>query len=225
MPTTLAFLFLVAGILAGIVAFSVWRSYTNSKNSTMFFLMLMFAFLSVYALLTAIPLLLFPHNPDVLGYARIVGMLLIFAVILSSLRVQYGISGETVKTVSNVFFLSFLGVAAITGFLLIFNYQTPLITESGITWLFDERALILLSLSSLVGGISWAIVFFRDAGKVAYTKQRLKLIVLGIDGVLLGAAGFLAYVATKPSHTVAAIALLIAVTLLTLGMLFSTRNN
>lgn len=225
MPIVFILLFLIAGVLASATSFFLWRSYRTSKNYAVLFLTLMFGFLGIYALMVSLPVILFANNPDVVGFWRIVALMLIFGVILISIPVQRAISSGSLKTISLYLFgvFSVLAVAAL--FDLVSNYQTPVIGPYIVEWRASTIGLWIVGISSFAYGLLWSFVFLRDSKKAEQKQQRFKLQVLAADGVVLGLAGLIGFLGTEVWHTYTAIGLLIFAILITLIMVIDPTKN
>lgn len=204
----------------GIASLLMFGSYISTRKAIVGDLALMFFLVGAHAYVFALPILLTPDNPALIQSGFLVGTAFIFLIFLIGLDVERFMTRSFLSD-RRIDFLSVgLGLlAGLTIYLVFSRPQPPVIDPSGIVfWNLYPLASWLVGLSSLFYGALWGMVFYRGAFLVDDLQSRFKLLVISIDGFVLGAITLLVFVSQSKLLTLVTHFIFVAIGILTLGI-------
>jgi|GEM_PF-5260845 len=218
-------LYFTGGVLCGLVALSAYISYQKSHNRAIFYLSLTFLLLCLHSLALSIPGLMNIHDLRMIGGGYIVGTFFLYALLLTALKVQTSLNRGFVEKHSFVINTIVIGVGVTALWLEITDFRFPVVGAWGtIFWNTTPIATWLIGLTALFYGLFWAD-FFQQTGRIVRGfAAKLKMLILSIDGVVLGVAGLLVFTSHNAVLTVIGHSLFVFASLLSL-LLFVFRER
>ena len=201
-PVTPLF-YLTGGILSTLLSGLAYRSYHRSKNRVIKHLSLSFAFLALHALSLSLPALIVPNNLPLIAEGFILGMVFLFLLLISAMRLQISMREGFLKIHAFVVYTVLVGIGATVVWLEISNFHLPIVGEWGtIFWSVDRLAAWLTGLTCLIYGLIWAD-FFQQIGRgISRGIDKFKMHILSLDGVMLGVSALLVFTSSNAVLTV-----------------------
>lgn len=218
-------LYVTGALLSAIIAGSAFASYHRSRNKTVLYLSLSFLFLSLHSFALSVPALFDASDLVAIGRGYVVGMVFLYLLLLTALRVQTSLRKGFFEKHSFVITAILLGAGAAVVGIGISDFRLPIVTSRGlIFWNQAPLAAWLAGGTSLVYGLVWADFFQQTGRLVRGLRAKIKMLILSLDGVMMGLAGLLVFTSQNTLETLIGHGLFVAACALSVFIFFLGEN-
>ncbi|OGZ03796.1 MAG: hypothetical protein A2648_02470 [Candidatus Lloydbacteria bacterium RIFCSPHIGHO2_01_FULL_41_20] len=211
-------IFYITGALFSLtIAIGTYFSYREAKNKGLWYLALSFLFLSLHSFSLSVPSLIDGKNLILIAWGYILGMIFLYLLLLSALRVQTALHRGFMWKHSFIINTIILGIGVSVIWILVSDFHLPVISPRGtIFWNVNPVAGWLTGITSLIYGLMWADFFQQEKNMVSQNLSKIKMSILSFDGIMLGIAGLLVFTSNNETETIIGHSLFILACVLTL---------